>query len=138
MRQFLIALALSFAAISFSPAAQAQDTALPPAQEAEQRSTLLAATAVINYGRAKADPLAMLAGVQMMVSVEARIEDGSGKQMNLGAVLDEAVALANGDELVLARAATLRDDVDVTYRGACYWSYACDWYGYCSYWWYCY
>lgn len=138
MFKFMTAFAFSIAILGGGSAAFAEDKAQDPTVQAEQKSTLQTATAMINYGRSKSDPLALLAGVQMMVSVESRIEDKAGQPMNLGAVLDEAVAMANGDELILARAETLRDAVETEYRGACYWEYYCDWYGYCEYWWICY
>lgn len=137
MFKFLIAAALSLAVLGSTSTAWAETKAPDPTVQAEQRSTLQTATAMINYGRAKSDPLALLAAVQMMVSVQSRIEDKAGQPMNLGAVLDEAVAMADGDALILARADALRDDVETEYRDACYWEYYCDWYGYCEYWWVC-
>lgn len=81
----------------------------------------------------------MIAGVQMMVAVaEGTTIESAGTPLDLGAVLDEAVAMAGDDELIKARAEALRDDAETKTRGACYWEYWCDWYGYCEYWYVCY
>lgn len=139
MKHLLAALALATSLVGMTPV-MAQDAAAPnPVETAEAKSTLTIANAAIAYGRANKDPLAMLAGVQMMVSAAAgtTIESG-GKPMDLGAVLDEAVAMAPDDALVTARADVLRDEAETKTRGACYWEYWCDWYGYCEYWYVCY
>lgn len=142
MKRFLTALTLSAAVMLSAPAVMAE-TAAPAAAggpaEAEKSSTLTTATALINYGRSKGDALAMIAGVQMMVSVaEGTTIESGGNAMDLGKVLDEAVALAKDDALVVAKAEELRDAAETKTRGACYWEYWCDWYGYCEYWYVCY
>ena len=140
MKRFLTAFALSAAVLATAPAAMAEDAKAPSAEaQAEAKSTLQTATAMINYGRSKKDALAMIAGVQMMVSVaEGTTIESAGQPMDLGKVLDEAVALAGDDQLVVAEAEALRDAAETKTRGACYWEYWCDWYGYCEYWYICY
>lgn len=140
MKRFLTALTLS-AAVLASPvlAQEAAKPAANPAAQAEAQSTLQTANAMINYGRSKKDALAMIAGVQMMVSVaQGTTIEAGGQPMDLGKVLDEAVALAGDDQLVVAKAEALRDEAETKTRGACYWEYWCDWYGYCEYWYVCY
>ncbi len=140
MKRFLTALTLS-AAVLASPvlAQEAAKPAANPAAQAEAQSTLQTANAMINYGRSKKDALAMIAGVQMMVSVaQGTTIEAGGQPMDLGKVLDEAVALAGDDQLVIAKAEALRDEAETKTRGACYWEYWCDWYGYCEYWYVCY
>jgi multidrug efflux pump subunit AcrA (membrane-fusion protein) len=137
MKRFFTALSLSTALLAAAPVF-AQD-APNPVQAAEAKSTLTTANAMINYGRANKDALAMIAGVQMMVAVaEGTTIESAGTPLDLGAVLDEAVALAGDDELIKAKAEALRDDAETKTRGACYWEYWCDWYGYCEYWYICY
>lgn len=143
MKRFLAALSLTAAMLTAAPVL-AQETAAPAdapnaAQQAEMSSTLQTANAMINYGRAKKDALAMIAGVQMMVAVaEGTTIEAKGAPMDLGAVLDEAVALAPEDALIKAKADDLRDAATEKTRGMCYWEYWCDWYGYCEYWYVCY
>jgi len=140
MKRFLTAFALSAAVLATAPAVMAEEAKAPSAEaQAEAKSTLQTATAMINYGRSKKDALAMIAGVQMMVSVaEGTTIESGGQPMDLGKVLDEAVALAGDDQLVVAKAEALRDAAETKTRGACYWEYWCDWYGYCEYWYICY
>ena len=143
MKKLLAALSISAALLSAAPvlAEDATKPATAPnaAEQAEARSTLQTANAMINYGRAKKDALAMVAGVQMMVAVaEGTTIEAGGTPMDLGKVLDEAVALAPEDALVKARADSLRDAATEKTRGMCYWEYWCDWYGYCEYWYVCY
>ena len=139
MKRLLAAIALSAAALTAAPALAQEAPAQSPVATAEAKSTLTTASAMINYGRAHKDALAMIAGVQMMVSVaEGTTIESGGAPMDLGAVLDEAVAMAGDDELIKAKAEALRDDAETKSRGACYWEYWCDWYGYCEYWYVCY
>lgn len=139
MKRILTALALGAALMTSAPTF-AQEAKAPDAKaQAEAKSTLTTANAMINYGRAHKDALAMIAGVQMMVAVaEGTTIETGGTPMDLGAILDEAVALAGDDELIKAKAEALRDDAETKSRGACYWEYWCDWYGYCEYWYVCY
>jgi multidrug efflux pump subunit AcrA (membrane-fusion protein) len=137
MKRLFTAFSLSAALLAAAPTF-AQD-AKNPVEAAEAKSTLTTANAMINYGRANKDALAMIAGVQMMVAVaEGTTIESGGVPMDLGAVLDEAVALAGDDELIKAKAEALRDDAETKTRGACYYEYWCDWYGYCEYWYVCY
>lgn len=139
MKSLLAALALAAATMTAVPALAQDAPAQSPIAAAEAKSTLTTANAMINYGRSNKDALAMLAGVQMMVSVaEGTTIESSGAALDLGAILDEAVALAPDDELIKARAEALRDEAETKTRGACYWEYWCDWYGYCEYWYICY
>lgn len=139
MKRLLATIALSAAALTAAPALAQEAPAQSPVATAEAKSTLTTASAMINYGRAHKDALAMIAGVQMMVSVaEGTTIESAGAPMDLGAILDEAVALAPEDELIKSRAETLRDAAETKSRGACYWEYWCDWYGYCEYWYVCY
>lgn len=136
MKRIISILAFS-ASLMFAAPILAQDTASPVAQ-AEAKSTLTTANAMINYGRANNDALAMIAGVKLMVAVaEGTTIESGGTAMDLGAVLDEAVAMGGDDALILAQAEALRDDAEAKSRGACYWEYYCDWYGYCEYWYVC-
>lgn len=139
MKHFLAIFALVAGLAGVTPAL-AQDAAAPnPLETAEAKSTLTIANAAIAYGRANSDPLAMLAGVQMMVSAAAGTTiESAGRPLDLGAILDEAVAMAPEDELILARADALRDEAETRTRGVCYWEYWCDYYGYCEYWYVCY
>lgn len=139
MKRFLTALTLS-AAVMTAGSAFAQDATAPsPKEQAEASSTLTTANAMIAYGRSKGDALAIIAGVQMMLATAAGTTiEANGAPLDLGAVLDEAVALAGDDALVVAKAEALRDEAETKTRGACYWEYWCDWYGYCEYWYICY
>ena len=139
MKRIFAALALSAAVMTAAPVLAQEAKAPDAVTQAEAKSTLTTANAMINYGRAHKDSLAMIAGVQMMVAVAegTRIETG-GAPLDLAAVLDEAVALSPDDELIKAKADALRDDAETKSRGACYWEYWCDWYGYCEYWYICY
>jgi hypothetical protein len=138
MKRLLAALAFATALAGVAPL-YAQDAAPNPIETAETKSTLTIANAMISYGRANKDALALLSGVQMMVSAaEGTTIESGGKPMDLGAVLDEAIALAPDDQLIVARAEVLRDEAETKTRGACYWEYWCDYYGYCEYWWVCY
>jgi hypothetical protein len=118
----------------------AQDAAAPnPVETAEAKSTLTIANALVNYGRANQDALALISGVQLMIdATDGTTIEASGTPVDLGAILDEAVAMAPDDQLIVARAETLRDDAETRTRGACYWEYWCDYYGYCWYEYYCY
>lgn len=137
MKRFFAAVAFAATLAGVAPGF-AQEAANPVAT-AEAKSTLSIANAMINYGRSNKDALAMLAGVQMMVTAaEGTTIEAAGKPMDLGAVLDEAVALAPEDALIAARADDLRDAAETKTRGACYWEYWCDYYGYCEYWYVCY
>ena len=138
MKRLIAAVAFSTALLGAVPSF-AETAAPDPVTTAETKSTLSVANAMINYGRSNKDALAMLAGVQMMVTAaEGTTIESGGKPMDLAAVLDEAVALAPDDALIAARADTLRDAAETKTRGACYWEYWCDWYGYCEYWYVCY
>ncbi|MGA0540912.1 hypothetical protein [Neotabrizicola sp. VNH66] len=140
MKRFLTALTLSAAVLAAAPAVMAE-TAAPPSgpAQAEASSTLTTATAMINYGRSKQDALAIIAGVQMMVSVaEGTTIESGGQALDLNAVLDEAATIGKDDPLVMAKVEELRDAAETKTRGACYWEYWCDWYGYCEYWYVCY
>ncbi len=139
MKRLLAAFAFAISLVGVAPLA-AQDAAAPnPLETAEAKSTLTIANALIAYGRANQDPLALLSGVQMMVKAAAGTTiESAGKPMDLGAVLDEAVAMAPDDALIVARADVLRDEAETKSRGVCYWEYWCDYYGYCEYWYVCY
>jgi hypothetical protein len=139
MKRLLTAFALVATVAGALPVA-AQDAAAPnPVEQAEAKSTLTIANALVTYGRANQDPLALISGVQMMISAaEGTTIEAGGAPMDLGAVLDEAVAMAPDDQLIVARADALRDEAETRTRGACYWEYWCDYYGYCEYWYVCY
>lgn len=140
MKRFLAALTVSTALLA-APAFAQEAPGAPPqgAAQAEQASTLQTATAMINYGRSKGDALAMIAGVQMMLSVaEGTTIEAQGQPLDLSAVLNEAKELGKDDPLVVAKADALMDAAETKTRGACYWEYWCDWYGYCEYWYVCY
>jgi hypothetical protein len=139
MTRLLAALAFAATLFGVAPLA-AQDKPAPnPIETAEAKSTLTIANALVTYGRANQDPLALLSGVQMMVRAAAGTTiESAGKPMDLGAILDEAIAMAPDDALVTARAEVLRDEAETTTRGICYWEYWCDYYGYCEYWYVCY
>lgn len=139
MKRLLTVVALAATLVGAAPVL-AQETPAPnPVETAEAKSTLTIANALLSYGRANQDALALLSAVQMMVKAAdgTTIESG-GKPMDLGAILDEAVALAPDDPLVVARADALRDEAETRTRGVCYWEYWCDYYGYCEYWYVCY
>ncbi len=139
MKRIFAALALSAAVMTAAPVLAQEAKAPDAVTQAEAKSTLTTANAMINYGRAHKDSLAMIAGVQMMVAVaEGTTIETGGAPLDLAAVLDEAVALSPDDELIKAKADALRDDAETKSRGACYWEYWCDWYGYCEYWYVCY
>ena len=137
MKRLLAAVAFAATLLGIAPTF-AQEAASPVAT-AETKSTLSVANAMINYGRSNKDALAMLAGVQMMVTAaEGTTIESGGTPLDLGAVLDEAVALAPDDALITARAEDLRDAAETKTRGACYWEYWFDWYGSCDDWNVCY
>lgn len=138
MKRLLAALVLATSLSGVAPVF-AETTAPNPLETAEAKSTLTIATALITYGRANQDALALLSGVQMMVSASNGTSiESAGAPLNLGAILDEAVAMAPEDALILARADVLREEAETVTRGACYWEYWCDYYGYCEYWYVCY
>lgn len=139
MKRLIAALAFAATLLGLGPAI-AQDAAAPnPVEIAAAKSTLATANAVINYGRSNGDALAMIAGVQMMVTAaEGTTIETGGTPIDLGAILDEAVALAPDDALITARAEELRDAAETRTRGVCYWELWCDYYGYCEYWYVCY
>lgn len=139
MKRLIVALALATGLSSFAPAF-AEDALPPnPLETAEAKSTLTIANALITYGRANQDALALLSGVQMMISAaDGTSIESAGQPIDLGAILDEAVALAPEDALILARADELRDEAETIVRDVCYWEYWCDYYGYCEYWYVCY
>lgn len=139
MRRLLATIALAAAVLGTAPAI-AQETPAPnPVETAEAKSTLTIANALVTYGRANQDPLALLSGVHMMVkAAEGTTIESGGTPLDLGAILDEAIALAPDDQLIVARAEALRDEAETRTRGVCYWEYWCDWYGYCEYWYVCY
>ncbi len=138
MKKLLASVALTAALLGGIPAS-AQEAAQNPVATAEAKSSLNIATAMIAYGRAHKDALAMISGVQILVSAaEGTTIESGGKPMDLGAILDEAVAMAPDDQLIVARADVLRDEAETKTRGACYWEYWCDYYGYCEYWYICY
>ncbi len=139
MKRILAVLALMFTAFATVPAIAQEAPAKSPVETAEAKSTLTIANALLSYGRANQDPLALLSAVQMMVkAADGTTIESAGKPIDLGAVLDEAIAMAPDDALILARADTLRDEAETRTRGICYWEYWCDWYGYCEYWYICY
>lgn len=77
-------------------------------------------TALLSYVRSNADPLAPLSAVQMMVrAADGTTIEANGKPLDLGAILDEAVAMAPDDALVTARADTLRDEAETRTRSSC-------------------
>jgi hypothetical protein len=139
MKRLFASFAIAATLLASVPAA-AQDAAAPnPVETAEAKSTLTIASAMLSYGRANQDPLALLSAVQMMVKATGGTTiEQSGKPMDLGAILDEAVAMAPDDQLIVARADVLRDEAETRTRGACYWELWCDYYGYCEYWYVCY
>jgi len=138
MKRFLTAVTLSVAVLS-APAVMAETKAPNAAEQAEARATLQTANAVINYGRAKGDALAMMTGVEMMLSAaEGTTIEEKGQTLDLGKILDEAAALGKDDPMIVAKVEELRDAAETKTRGACYWEYWCDWYGYCEYWYVCY
>lgn len=138
MKRLLAALVLATSLSGVAPVFA--ETAAPnPLETAEAKSTLTIANALITYGRANQDALALLSGVQMMVSASNGTSiETAGKPIDLGAILDEAVAMAPDDALIMARADVLREEAETVTRGACYWEYWCDYYGYCEYWYVCY
>jgi hypothetical protein len=139
MKHLLAALALATGLSAVAPAFAEEPVQPNPVETAEAKSTLTIANALITYGRANQDALAMVSGVQMMISAAKGTSiESAGKPMDLGAILDEAVAMAPEDPLILARADTLRDEAETVVRDVCYWEYWCDYYGYCDYWYVCY
>jgi hypothetical protein len=139
MRRLLTAFAFAAAVLGAAPVA-AQETPAPnPVELAETKSTLTMANAMITYGRANQDPLALISAVQMMVrATEGTTIESGGQPVDLGAILDEAIALAPDDQLIAARADALRDEAETRTRAICYWETWCDWYGYCETYYTCY
>jgi len=139
MKHLLAAFVLATGLSGIAPAF-AEDAAPPnPVETAEAKSTLTIANALITYGRANQDALAMVSGVQMMITASNGTSiETAGKPMDLGAILDEAIAMAPDDALIVARADALRDEAETVVRDVCYWEYWCDYYGYCEYWYVCY
>jgi hypothetical protein len=139
MKRLITALALATALFGAAPVLAESPAAPNPIETAEAKSTLTIANALVTYGRANQDPLALISGVSMMVkAAEGTTIESAGKPMDLGAILDEAVAMAPDDALITARADELRDAAETKTRGVCYWEYWCDYYGYCEYWYVCY
>jgi hypothetical protein len=139
MKRLLASLAVVAAMMGAAPVLAETAAAPNPIETAEAKSTLTIANATLAYGRANGDALAMLSAVQMMVSaLDGTTLEQAGKPVDLGAILDEAVALAPDDALIVARAEALRDEAETRTRGVCYWELWCDYYGYCEYWYVCY
>ena len=139
MKRLLAGLAVATAMLVAAPTIAQEAPATNPIETAEAKSTLTIANAALAYGRANSDPLAMLTAVQMMINaLDGTTLEQNGQPVDLGAILDEAVALAPDDQLIVARAETLRDEAETRTRGACYWEVWCDYYGYCEYWEVCY
>jgi len=138
MKRLLTAMAVSAAVIAAAPVLADEAAAPSGAIQHENATTLQTANAMINYGRSKGDALAMIAAVQMMISVTegTTIEQG-GQALDLAAILEEAKEMGKDDPLIVAKADALMDEAETKTRGACYWQYYCDWYGYCEYWWVC-
>ena len=92
-------------------------------------------------GNARDRQLAMQAAEAALRDAEKDIDTVAEKlkdASDIGAILDEAVAMAPDDALIVARADELRDEAETVTRGVCYWEYWCDYYGYCEYWYVCY
>lgn len=138
MRHLLLAAALAVGTLSTAPAALAQQPMALAAGQTEQRITLETATDLLAYGRAKGDALAILAAVRMMTTVETQILGADGQPLDLGAVLDEAAAIAGEDANLLAMIDELRPAAEAQYRGGCVWAWQCYWNGWCEYAWLCY
>jgi len=138
MKHLLLAAALAVGTLSTAPAALAQQPVALAAGQTEQRITLETATDLLAYGRAKGDALAILAAVRMMTTVETQILGADGQPLDLGAVLDEAAAIAGEDANLLAMIDELRPAAEAQYRGGCVWAWQCYWNGWCEYAWLCY
>lgn len=141
MKRHLAALALALGALTLPLAASAQtatqkDASAP--EQTEQRITLETATSLLNYGRAKGDPLAILTSARLMSTIPARVVGADGNPVDLEAVLDEAVTVSGGDASITALAEATRGELGGADRGMCYWQYQCYWNGYCEYLWWCY
>lgn len=138
MKHLLAAIVVAFGLSGIAPSFA--ETAAPnPVETAEAKSTLTIANALITYGRSNKDALALISGVQMMITASkgTTVETG-GQPIDLGAILDEAVAMAPDDQLIVARADALREEAETIVRDICYWEYWCDYYGYCEWWYVCY
>ena len=139
MKHLLAAFVLATGLSGIAPAFAEEATPPNPVETAEAKSTPTIANALITYGRANQDALAMVSGVQMMITASNGTSiETAGKPMDLGAILDEAIAMAPDDALIVARADALRDEAETVVRDVCYWEYWCDYYGYCEYWYVCY
>ncbi|MFN6924469.1 MAG: hypothetical protein ACK4P8_02365 [Tabrizicola sp.] len=117
-KSILAVLALGFATLGAAPTIAQDSPGKSPVKTAEAKCTLTIATALLSGGRANRDPLALLSAVQMMVkAAEGTTIEFGGKSMDLGVVLDEAVAMAPGDPLIVARADALHDEAETRPRG---------------------
>jgi hypothetical protein len=101
-RPLVLAAALAVALAPPLSAAAQTANAPRPHEAGEQKITLDTATALMAYGRAKSDPFALIAGVRMMASVPGAVVGPDGARMDLFAVLDEAVSLADGNASLIA------------------------------------
>jgi hypothetical protein len=141
MKKFIIAAA--FVALSLTGGAtfaeEKQD--LSPAQQAEARQILDTAKALVAYGEAKNDALALVTAAKMVASVPGRVlaegQDGSAgadksKSFDVEAVLKKAEDLAQGDELITKVAGQVRETAAANAKYVCYWAEQCYWNGYCE------
>ena len=139
MKKLLLAAFLATATLT-AGATMAQDKPQPsPAEKADARATLDTARALLNYGQAKNDPLALVTAAKMYTSVPNRVlADGEkgpeGKTFDYEAVLKKAEELAQGDPLIAKVAGDVRTAAEAQSKAICWDELWCNNYtGYCWY-----
>jgi hypothetical protein len=144
MRRLIVAVALLAAALSAGATTAQEKAGLTPAEQAEARMILETARTLVNYGEAKADPLALVTAANMIAGVPGRVladgQDGSAGNsagFDVEAVLKKAEELGQGNEVIAKIAADVRQRAAAQSKAICYWRYYCYWNGWCEYAYYC-
>jgi hypothetical protein len=146
MKKLIIAAALVAASLTGGATVAQEKQDLTPAQQAEGRQILETARALVSYGEAKGDALALVTAAKMVASVPGRVlADGEtgqagpdkSKNFDVEAVLKKAEDLAQGDELITKVAGQVREAAAANSKYVCYWAYDCYWNGWCDYYYVC-
>ena len=142
MKKLIIAAAFVAASLTGGATMAQEKQDLTPAQQAEGRQILQTARALVSYGEAKNDALALVTAAKMVASVPGRVladgQDGTAgadksTNFDIEGVLKKAEDLAQGDELITKVAAQVRESATANAKYVCYWAYNCYWNGYCEY-----
>jgi hypothetical protein len=143
MKKLLVAAFLVTTSLTAGATLAQDKPQVSPAEQAEARSILETARALVNYGEAKNDPLALVTAAKMYTSVPGKVlADGekgdAGKLFDVETVLKKAEELSQGDELIAKVAKDVRTAAEAQSKAVCWWELWCNNYtGYCWYEYYC-